>query len=280
LEHDSLELDTATKKRLQRRALQVRLASIKWIKQSAYGFLGSCLSLAEILAVISEYFLLSPEARNGDARDYIILSKGHAAPALYAALAMTSKLPDGEYARLGSPFQGHPNSTFNPLIDVTTGSLGNGLAVGVGVAHGLRLQGKQGRVVVIMGDGELQEGLVWEAYIHAVAMQLQGLLLIIDENGFQSNGAVPTNHITRAMFQSTCSDFTVVNGHDLSALAHAIRHFTYTSTMKLIIAQTHRGQGIPALVSNPTPMSWIPDERVLDEAIATIENQLLTLEEA
>jgi transketolase len=255
-----------------RRALLIRLGALRSVRHSGYGFLGSCFSVADVLAAVHEFFA-EREAREGT-RNHLILSKGHSAPALYAlASAGSSNRAAEAYAELGSPFQGHPNQRLNPLVAGSTGSVGNGLAIGLGIALGLRIQGLGGLVCVVVGDGELQAGLFWESYLQLSTSELAGVLLIVDENGWQSNGEVRTNGVARGMLRAglTCAD---VDGHDHAALLDALAAFAASRRSSVIIARTRRGAGSPLLERTPAPMSWIPPQDELGRMIAELETGL------
>lgn len=254
---------------------RIRYESLELIWKRKYGYIGSCFSVADILAVLYSYFRLS-SLGECEGRDYLVFSKGHAAPALYAAINSQDQglLTQKEYARPNSPLQGFPNSFTNPLVDATTGSSGNGLAIGVGMAHGLQIQKKRGVVVVVMGDGELQEGLVWEAYIEAMNKSLGNLLIIIDVNEYQSNGTVSTNSLVASIFKATSKCFIEVDGHSVLELLEAIGMFRVCGGPMTVYAHTLRGKGVSAFEEKPIPMAWIPDERIVEDALHALRRKI------
>lgn len=154
---------------------------------------GGSLSCTDILAALyfGDVMTYDPAHPTSDARDRFILAKGHAAPALYAALAEAGFFPKDELKtlrKLGSRLQGHPDSKLLPGVEVSTGSLGQGLSVAAGLAAGLRLKGGDQKVYTVLGDGECEEGQVWEAANFAAAEALGNLVAIVDSNGLQIDG--------------------------------------------------------------------------------------------
>jgi transketolase len=213
--------------------------------------LGGSLSLVEILVVLLGHVMkVDPSAPRWEERDHLILSKGHAAAGLYAALAEFGFFDPEELVRSynaeGSIFTGHVNAKV-PGVDFSTGSLGHGLGLGVGLALGHRMQGRPNRVYVICGDGEMGEGSNWEALQVASHQQLSNLTVIIDRNGGQNDG--PTESI---LSQSALADRLLmfgfealeVDGHDLGALRQALEAPAGTGP-RALIARTQKGAGVP-----------------------------------
>ncbi len=257
--------DTRRPLRISARALRIRLASVRAVRASRWGFLGSCLSVADILAVLAEHLRLADAGRETPDDDRLVLSKGHAAPALYAAV---NEWPgEGSYAALGSSYQGHPNLSFLPGVGVTSGSLGLAVPAAAGLAQGMSLLGGTGRVAVVLGDGELQSGIALEGILWAVRAGLRNVLFVVDANGFQSGGATPGGDVTRRMLEAAVPAFTAVDGHDTAELDRAIgRSFREAAGPALVWATTVRGKGMAAVEEMPVPMSWIPDDAVLAAA--------------
>lgn len=237
---------------LESTAKEMRREIIKMITAAASGHPGGSLSAADILTVL--YFdkmNIRPEEPKWEGRDYFVLSKGHAAPALYAALALRGFFPKEELAglrKLGSRLQGHPVSTKCPGVDVSTGSLGQGVSVACGIAKGLKIDGKPNRVYTLLGDGECQEGQVWEALMFAAHYKLNNLTVIIDHNRLQIDGNVDDVMATSPLDQKLDAfGFNVlqINGHNLESIATAIdraRECTHKPTA--IIANTVKGRGV------------------------------------
>ncbi len=216
------------------------------------------LSVADILAVLYfDVMDVDPTQPDAPQRDRLILSKGHAAPALYAALARRGFFPRDWYGSLrglDSRLQGHPAYRKTPGVDMTSGSLGNGLSIAAGMALSLKLDKSPATVFCITGDGELQEGLIWEAALYAGARGLDNLAVIVDNNGLQSCGA--TNSILSmgdiaAKFAAFGWRTAQIDGHDTSALAGVLRQAkAHTGAPWAIIADTVKGKGVSFMENN------------------------------
>ncbi|NMO17440.1 transketolase [Pyxidicoccus fallax] len=236
---------------LQAQARRVRRLIVRLAATASGCHLGGSLSLTEILvALLGRVMKINPSEPGWEGRDHLILSKGHAAAGLYAALS-TFGFFDAEelvqrYNAEGSIFTGHVNARV-PGVDFSTGSLGHGLGLGTGLALGYRLKGLTNRVYVICGDGEMGEGSNWEALQIASHQRLSNLTLIIDRNGGQNDG--PTEAIlSQAALKDRLLMFgfeTVeVDGHDLSALCEALTIPAGTAP-RAIVARTQKGAGVP-----------------------------------
>ncbi len=219
---------------------------------------GPSLSCADILAAL--YFdVMNVDPAHPDApdRDRLLLSKGHAAPALYAALGLTGYFPRDWYADLRglhSRLQGHPAFPKPPGVDMTSGSLGNGLSIAAGMALSLGLRQSPATVFCIMGDGELQEGLIWEAALYAGAKGLDNLVGIVDNNGFQScgatNGILPLGDIA-GKFRAFGWKAEMADGHDMAQVTAALRAAKKRQGMPVaIIANTTKGKGVSFMENN------------------------------
>jgi len=209
--------------------------------------LGSSLSSIEILATLMFKYL----RRSGDPvnRDWLILSKGHAAPALYAALAEAGLIPLRELERIhevSSILQGHPE-VGTPGVDMSTGSLGQGFSFAVGVAMGIKMRGGSGRVYVVMGDGEQDEGEVWEAMTHAATKKLDNLVVIVDSNGFQLDGStedIKPKHYLPYVWRVVGWKVIMCDGHSIASLDRAIGEALSSNMPTAIFAKTIRGRGV------------------------------------
>jgi len=185
-------------------------------------------------------------------KDHFILSKGHAVHAFHACLAELGKIEASEFStlgHLGTRLAGHP-SLRAPLVEFATGSLGHGLSVGIGIAMADRLDGLDSRTVVLMGDGELQEGSVWEAALCAPRFGLENLLAIVDRNAFQASAAVddvlPLGPLEEK-WKSFCWNTQVIDGHDMGAIVEALERLPAEKGPTAIIANTVKGKGVPAV---------------------------------
>lgn len=232
------------KAQLMRRLIMLSTAS------AGSGHPGGSLSLAEIMSYL--YFFqakLHPTDPHWPERDRIILSKGHAAPVLYAALACRGYISEEEtltLRKLGSRLQGHPDMRKLPGVEMSTGSLGQGLSIANGLALGLRLQGLTNKVYVVLGDGELQEGQVWEAAMTAAHYRLSNLTAIVDYNGLQIDGhtsAVKRVEPLADKWQSFGWQTVTVDGHSFTDLYRGF-HAERDNCPLVVIARTIKGKGV------------------------------------
>lgn len=225
---------------LARLATECRLILLDMIRRAGSGHAGSSLSCVDIISVLK--FDQMDRARG----DVFVLSKGHAAPAWYAALIAAGDLPAGDIGTLralDSRLQGHPDRTRLGLVDVSTGALGQGLSVAVGRAMGQRLSGRDSVVYCLLGDGECQEGQVWEAFLYAGARRVPNVVAIVDHNGSQSDGAVdqilPLSPLPDKL-RAFGWHVQEADGHDHGDLRDALRRRD-PSGPSLIIAHTRKG---------------------------------------
>ncbi|MEG1197032.1 MAG: transketolase [Raoultibacter sp.] len=239
---------------LENKANALRIDIVDMIARAGSGHPGGSLSCADILAALYLGGVLHHDAANpeDDARDRFILSKGHAAPALYAALAHAGYFPREELStlrQLGSRLQGHPDSKKLPGVEVCTGSLGQGLSIAAGLACGLRLEGNDARVFTLLGDGECQEGQVWEAAMFAAHQHLGNLVAIIDHNGLQIDGCVSdvcSPEDIGVKFSAFGWEVASCDGHDMAAVVAALSAAREQKTGKpyVVIAETVKGKGV------------------------------------
>ncbi|KAF0195342.1 MAG: transketolase [Bacillota bacterium] len=235
---------------LRNKAQEMRRLIMEGIAEAGSGHPGGSLSLVEIMSYLYFYQAqlhetdpLWPE------RDRIILSKGHAAPALYAALAAKGYMPHEEMLtlrKLGSRLQGHPDMRKLPGVEMSTGSLGQGLSVANGLALGLRLQNKANKVYVVLGDGELQEGQVWEAAMTAAHHRLTNLMAVVDYNGLQIDGF--TGEVKRLeplaeKWQAFGWQTVTVDGHSFADLYRGF-NVERDDRPLVVIAKTIKGKGV------------------------------------
>ncbi|MCS7108627.1 MAG: 1-deoxy-D-xylulose-5-phosphate synthase N-terminal domain-containing protein [Sulfolobales archaeon] len=212
--------------------------------------MGSTLSCVEILTVLlKRYIRLSGDPLT---KDWLVLSKGHAAPALYALLADIGSIHYGELMKLqslDSILQGHPDIAI-PGVDMSTGSLGQGLSFGMGVASWIKSRGGVGRVYVVMGDGEQDEGQVWEAMTDAVHRGLDNLIVIIDFNGYQLDGKlseVKPKHYMPLIWRTVGWEVFLCDGHAVASIVSALDGAIRSRKPAVIFAKTVRGKGLKQL---------------------------------
>ncbi|GAY26401.1 transketolase [Desulfurococcaceae archaeon AG1] len=228
-------------------AIRIRKHILRMYLNDQSLHLGSSLSSVEILTTVVFKYL----RRTGDPinRDWLILSKGHAAPALYAALAEAGLIPFEELERIhsiNSILQGHPEISI-PGVDMSTGSLGQGLSFGVGVATAIKIHGGSGRVYVIMGDGEQDEGEVWEAMTHAAARKLDNLVVVVDNNGFQLDGFIDDikpKHYLPHVWRAVGWRVHICDGHSIASIDRSISDAINSKAPTIIFAKTVRGKGV------------------------------------
>ncbi len=214
-------------------------------KQS--GHIGGSFSIAEVISHLYSNYNLT--AQDGDK---LILSKGHSVPIIYAALHVLGFLSDGDLAKfreIDSPLQGHPHKLALPQIHATTGSLGQGLSIAIGHALGMRLAGKKNRVFCILGDGEVQEGQVWEAFMLAPHYKLDNLTCFIDRNGGQGDGTSILDPFESSdKLASFGWDSHSINGHNLQEIEEALSAKN-PDQPKCIILNTIKGKGVSFMES-------------------------------
>lgn len=247
---------SGTAANLARMCVQMRLRNLEMVDVAGSGHYGPAFSVVEILVSLYYGFLrVRPEEPDWPDRDRFVLSKGHAVSALYPVLADLGYFEDevlDTFTRLGSSLGDHPDMKKVPGIDFSSGSLGHGLSIGVGMAEALRLQGRDSRVVVLAGDGELDEGQIWEAAGYAAHRRLGSLMTIVDANRVSVDGGVddvlglePLDRKWEAFGWRT----ERVDGHDLDALLAAYARFDERrrepgSPPTALIADTVAGRGV------------------------------------
>lgn len=237
---------------LEGKAKEVRREIIKMLAEAGSGHPGGSLSCADIMtALYFEEMNIDTTDINMLDRDYFVMSKGHAAPALYATLAIRGYFPVEDLAtlrKLGSPLQGHPVRGKVPGIEVSTGSLGQGVSVAVGIAKGLKLDKAQNRVFALLGDGETQEGQVWEAMMFAGHYKLDNFVAIIDRNRLQIDGAttdVLSPEPLDAKLEAFGFNVIVIDGHNMDEILAAFAEAdNFMGKPTAIVANTIKGKGV------------------------------------
>ncbi|MEA3558517.1 MAG: transketolase [Candidatus Thermoplasmatota archaeon] len=256
-------------------AQEARRWIIKMIHEAGSGHPGGSMSSVEILTAL--YFRVmkhDPNNPNWEDRDRLVLSKGHGAPALYSMLALSGYFDRKELMtlrKLGSRLQGHPSMNKTPGIDISTGSLGQGLSLAIGMALGGKLDRKDYRVYCILGDGEIQEGQVWEAAMAATHYKVDNLCAVLDRNKLQIDG--PTEKIMSIepvfpKFKAFGWHVIEVNGHDLKELLRAFKEAeTYKGKPTIIIANTIKGKGVSFMEGSLKFHGKPPTKEELDQAL-------------
>ena len=238
---------------LKDRAQDLRRKALTMIYEAQSGHPGGAFSAAEVVTYL--YFKemnIDPKNPEWPDRDRFILSKGHACPIQYAALGTLGYFPEEEMHKLrkeGSMLQGHPNMRKCPGIDISTGSLGQGLSVGVGMAVAGKRDGKNYRVYVVIGDGELDEGELWEGFMAANAWGLDNLVVILDDNGLQLDGTtdeiIPHLDVVKKMDAFGFETYDI-DGNDMEQVVDAFGKINASSSgkPKFIDARTVKGKGV------------------------------------
>lgn len=244
-------LTDAKELELREFAKQIRIQTIRQIGIRGFGHIGGCMSIADLLSVLygdqMKYDPLNPQ---WEERDWLVCSKGHAGPAVYAALALKGFFPMDWLETLNQPgtnLPSHCDRKKTPGIDMTTGSLGQGLSLACGVAQGYLLNGKRNTVYCIIGDGESQEGQNWEAALFAAQRKLDNLILFVDDNKAQLDGYVREINEVESFsdkFRSFHWDAVDIDGHDFNAIHDAIvRAKSLSGVPSAIILHTVKGKG-------------------------------------
>jgi transketolase len=266
---------TRNQSELEEKARLVRIDALKAIHAAGSGHPGGSLSAADILTAL--YFgvmNVDPSDPKKKDRDKFVLSKGHAVPALYAVLAERGFYDPEEMMslrKIGSRFQGHPNMLKVPGIEMSTGSLGQGFSAAVGMAIAGKIDGSDARVYTLTGDGELQEGIIWEAALQASHKKLDNLTAVIDWNGLQIDGNVDDVKKVAPIdekFRSFGWNVINVDGHDFGQLLDAFDSAAEcTGKPTAIVARTVKGKGVSFMENQAGWHGKAPNDEQLAEAL-------------
>ena len=279
-------MTTSEKKQLMAAACKVRMGAIKGVHAAKAGHPGGSLSAADLFTYL--YFKelrIDPKTPKWEDRDRFVLSKGHTAPGLYAALALRGYFPEEDLLTLrqiGSHLQGHPNMNLTPGVDMSTGSLGQGVSTAAGMALAAKYQGEDCRVYTLLGDGEIQEGEVWEAFMFAHHYKLDNLCVIIDNNGLQIDGRVedvmspyPIPEKLRAF------GFQVyeIDGHDFEQMETAFNQARETKGVpSAIVMKTVKGKGVSFMENQAGWHGKAPNDEEFEIAMNELSAQLAEVE--
>ena len=236
--------------------------------EEGMGHAGGVYSIIECISVLFAKYI------KDDPKDWFVLSKGHAGPAYYAALCVKGKISEEALMtsnKNGTLLPSHPDRNKTPGVDCTTGSLGQGISQAVGLAHGLKLQKKAGHVYCIIGDGECNEGLIWESLMAISHYNLTNLTLIVDSNGLQLDGythEVMNMFSLEKKFNSFGLDTYVLDGHDCEVLLKKLTQ--RASRSEVIIAKTIKGKGIATLENNKLSHHCVLTREQYEETLKTL----------
>ena len=256
-------------------ARKIRRETVSMVYAANSGHCGGSLSAADIVAALYFYFMkIDPKNPEWEDRDRFILSKGHTCPVLYSALALKGYFPVEELVTLralNSKLQGHPDMLKTKGLDATTGSLGQGLSIGVGMALGGKLSKKDFKVYVLMGDGETNEGQIWEAAECAAKYRLNNLIGIVDMNGLQNDGPTEVIMPLRSLAEKWKAfgwSVIEIDGHDMEQVVDAL----ITAGMELdeptvIIAKTVKGKGVSYMENIVEWHSGAPTKEQFEKAL-------------
>jgi len=259
-------------------ARDMRVDIIRMIEAAGSGHPGGSLSVIDLLTVLYWKFLKhDPKRPDWPDRDRLVLSKGHACPALYAVMAARGYFPKEllkTLRKLGSPLQGHPDRLRLPGIEFSSGSLGQGLSVGIGMAFAAKLDQKSWKSYVILGDGEMQEGQVWESFMAAPKFKLDNLIAIVDHNGGQIDGQVRDVMDLEPLGDKLKSfnwDVQTIDGHDYGAIEKALANAQKAGGVPhAIIAKTIKGKGVSFMEGNIAWHGNAPKKEDADKAVQEI----------
>ncbi|TKI04746.1 transketolase [Martelella alba] len=265
-------------------ARRIRIATLKMLVTRGFGHFGGSMSVVETLAVLyGDVMRIDPARPQWPERDYFVLSKGHAGPALYSALALRGYFPLAELATLnqnGTRLPSHPDRLLTRGVDATTGSLGQGVSIAAGMALSHRLAARPNRVFCILGDGELNEGQCWEAFQFIAHWNLDNLTLFVDYNKQQLDG--PLDEIVKpfdlpAKFRAFGFDAVTVPGADIAAIREAAAPATHGGRRpRVVILDSVKGQGVPYLekLANSHHLRLTAQSRLdIERAIAVLETE-------
>ena len=265
---------------LKSMAGDIRVDIVKMVAEAGSGHPGGSLSAADIMCALYFGGVLKHDAENPKAedRDRFLLSKGHAAPALYATLAEAGYFPKEELAtlrKLHSRLQGHPDCRKLPGVEASTGSLGQGLSIAAGMALGLKLNGSESSVFTLMGDGECQEGQVWEAAMLASHHKLDNLLVIVDNNNLQIDGEITKVNSPYPIDKKfEAFNFHVINidGNDFDQIDAAFKEAkSVKGRPTVIIAKTVKGKGVSFMENQAGWHGKAPNDEEFKIAMADLE---------
>lgn len=279
-------MDEALKKQLSITALNIRKHALEAVYSANSGHPGGSLSISDVLAYL--YFKemrIDPHNPKLEDRDRLVLSKGHCAPALYSALALKGYFPIDEiktFRKLGSRLQGHPEMKGIPGVDMSTGSLGQGISAAAGIALSAKLSNKDYRVYAILGDGELEEGEVWEAAMFAAQYKLDNLCAYVDNNGLQIDG-----NIDEVMSPNPITDkFKAFGWNVIEADAHCMedldKAYTQAKSLKgkptVIVAHSVKGKGVSFMENKAEWHGSAPSKEQYEQAVKELDDALTKLE--
>ena len=275
-------MDAELKKNLTKLATEIRIAAVGALKSRGFGHIGGSLSICDALAVLyGSQMKVDPKNPKMPERDKLVCSKGHAGPAVYAALALKGFYPYDEIKTLNQPgtnFPSHCDCNKTPGVDITTGSLGQGTSLACGIALADKLKKRDSRTFLIVGDGEIDEGQCWEAFMFAAAKKLSNLVVLVDNNKKQLDGWVadvlPTGDLLAKM-QAFGFEAVRINGNDIEALYDALEKTKAPSDKPYaIVMDTIKGAGVKEVEETAGNHSMTVSAEKFDEWLAELRAKL------
>lgn len=279
-------MDATTKRELQKIACRIRMGVIEGTFCAKSGHPGGSLSIAEDLAYLYwKEMRVDPKNPGWEDRDRLVLSKGHCAPALYAALALKGYFPWGELKSLrhtGALLQGHPDMKHIPGVDMSTGSLGQGISAACGMALAAKIDGKDSRVYTILGDGEIEEGQVWEAAMFAAHYKLDNLCAIVDNNNLQIDGTVEevmSPYPITDKFAAFGWNVITIDAHDFDQIEAAMNAAKAVKGKPTVLVQKSvKGKGVSFMENQVSWHGAAPNAEQYETAMAELNAALAELE--
>ena len=279
-------MTSTEKNQLQVTACKVRMGIIESTHAAKCGHPGGSLSAADMFTYLySKELNVDPKNPKWENRDRFVLSKGHTAPGLYAALALKGFFPVEDLLTLrkvGSYLQGHPNMNSVPGVDMSTGSLGQGISAACGMALSAKTKGKTNRVYTLLGDGEIQEGQVWEACMLASHYKLDNLCVIIDNNGLQIDGDVAkvmSPYPIVDKLEAFGFHVSAIDGHDFEAIEEALNTAkTVKGRPSAIVMKTVKGKDVSFMENNAGWHGVAPNDAQYEQAMGELKAKLSELE--
>ena len=279
-------MDVSKKKELQALAVRIRMAALEAIHSLGSGHIGGALSICDVLAVLyGGEMRVDPQNPQWPERDKLVCSKGHAGPGVYGTLAVKGFFPYEELKTLNRPgtrLPSHCDRNKTPGVDMTTGSLGQGTSLACGMAMGEKLRGRDSRVFLIVGDGESNEGQVWEAFSFAAAKKLDNLVVLLDWNKRQLDGWTEDvlsmgDYVEK--FNAFGFDTVKVDGNDVEALQGALEHTRVGNGKPFaIVMKTVKGKGVSFMENQAGWHGKAPNDEEYAQAMTELQAQLAEVE--
>lgn len=279
-------MDAVKRKQLKIKACKARMGIIEGVFNAKSGHPGGSLSCVDIVTYLYfNHMNIDPQNPKMEDRDRFVLSKGHAAPALYSVLSLRGFFPVEEMKTLrksDSMLQGHPSIKYTPGVDMCTGSLGQGISTACGMALGAKLDGKNFRVYTILGDGEIQEGQVWEAAMFAAAKGLDNLVAVVDNNGLQIDGKISevnSPYPIAEKFKAFGWNVIEICAHSFDEIDAAFNAAAeFKGKPSVIVANSVKGKGVSFMEDQVSWHGSAPNAEQYEQAMSELSQALKELE--